>query len=243
MIIPDVIQNLPTKLPLRTINGYDKMVDISFDLWRLSFIPTLTILENESGLENKYGGRIPYFQQGDKWPTECMLNIKNKIQKQKQKPLAFVCQFIDPFDAENFIQVFALDFLDDELNYNTSSTKKSAYIKKRKLYDMRDQIFIDPPNELMSKNGITSHDTPMLINNWTLKYELDFLCLCIDENYYDENISEYIPSNEFKLFGLGNSCQNVNLYRHYIQNIANGKYGDCGTLHLNKKGYMFGDMA
>ncbi len=89
---------------------------------------------------------------------------------------------------------------------------------------------------------MTSHKTALSIDKWTLQYELDYLRLNVDDMCANENIRAFIPSDEFKLYGLGNSCQNVKLYRTYVQNIASACYGDGGTLHIDKNGCIFGDM-
>jgi hypothetical protein len=45
-----------------------------------------------------------------------------------------------------------------------------------------------------------------------------------------------------KLGGIGSSCQGED-YRHFIQNLFPGQWGDAGSLHVSADDRLFGDMC
>lgn len=204
----------------------------------------------ETGLEQKYGGSVPLFVEGDVWPTERMLNPNSLT----NLPLAFVAQFIDPRgDPNQLTQIFLLD-TEDMDNGVEGSGKRDAYIKLIDLNRPHQQIILPEPYDTPNAGMI---EKPILITGWIIKGELDSedsqslidrLNAKIppadeDPEYIIDEVNDIVGFYQgFKVGGIGNSCQ-ANDYTHDYQNVYANTWGDFGSLHIDTTGKVWGDMC
>ena len=240
-------------------NGHTYSVSIDPDDYIDVYLPYGSRLGpeyRETGLEQKYGGSVPLFVEGDVWPTERMLDL-NSI---TNRPLAFVAQFIDPRgNPHRFIRIFLRDAENvDDGDGVEGAGRRDAYIMSVDLSRPYQQIIIPEPYDTPNAGMI---ENPILISGWQIKGELnsedaqsvfDRLEAKVPPEVrsaknrtrplMDEVSDATRPYEEFKVGGLGNSCQGIDYTGDY-QNVYANKWGDFGSLHIDATGKVWGDMC
>ena len=107
------------------VNVISYSVPIEEDEYIDAYIPYGTRLGpeyRETGLEQKYGGSVPLFVEGDIWPTERMLDPNWPT----NHPLAFVAQFVDPRgDPNRLVQIFLRNAEEEDIE---GAGRRDAYI-------------------------------------------------------------------------------------------------------------------
>jgi len=193
---------------------------------QIAYIPVMKKIKEETGHEEKYGGSVPFFKEGEKWPV-CARTGKHMF---------FVAQFFDPRWHPNAITLLDRVFINDP--YDSSlygKGSKDALVEC--IFTDKKQIIIPMPDDV--KPLCPAQE----IMSWFqhLDYNLDEL-----NNSYDFNDYLFYESSMcysgFKVEGFGNTCQSV-VYKHYIQNVLSGKWGDSGSLHISENGEVYGDMC
>ncbi len=194
------------------------------------------IIKKESGLEEKFGGNVPFFIKGEKWP------LVNDV------PMTFFCQIKDPREKNtNFIyRIF--------IGIDYPGFYEECWVSKIELNEenLKNQIFIDKPECDLSKTEMGEINTfdPYLINSWNKDYELKQLDYYkekfnIEElNYEDVNFNAYYdskksPNTKVKVGGTPASTQDENTVQEYnLLQLTDCKWlpymwGDCGIGHIS----------
>ena len=208
---------------------------------REAYIPRTEPLTNETGRESKYGGSIPFFIQGDTWPTENNLHEDRPHDFNAGRPLAFIAQFVDPrSDRLEMTQIFIAN-TDDIVGGDAYA----AYIRKIDLTKNQQQIIIPVPEDVPNKTMI---EEPVRIIgwDWVIECSIPFLfdfANDVKRNSWDNiiNANDVVHSG-FKLGGYGNTIQGTK-YEYDFTNIYAGEWGDGGSLHVMMDGRVDGDMG
>lgn len=193
------------------------------DCYVTAHIPECELIKSETGLEQKFGGKKPFFVKGDKWP------IGN------DKELIFLCQFRDPRNiAETHIlyQVFVSE------DYENFEIKKVDFNK----IDIKKQIIIESKDKLKLK--------PYLIKSWSESKELvSFKNLVTKLNlsnnaekllwdkYHEHDL---IGNDKLKVGGTPIVTQGDDYDEYDLLQLSESKYlkfgwGDTGIAHISKK--------
>lgn len=207
--------------------------NLSKDFYTNAYIPTSIQIkfEEETGLEDKFGGSKPFFIKGESWPVD-----------DDYIPMRFFCQFKDPRKSDNYLyRVFLpIDNKNDILLENT-------YIDKIDLNkeNIKNQIIIE--EELFEKFE------PFNITNWKVQKELksyEYILSqfnIIDDNesndkYWDKyNNNIYSPTH-------GNKIGGTPIYTQFSENVEDNlkllqitesrelpyKWGDLGIAHISE---------
>ena len=220
----------------------DISLPIPEEKYREVYVPIMQEIDVEPALAQKYGGSIPFFVDGDTWPTERLIDPEYG-----DAPLCFIAQFIDPRYARNELtQIFMMD----EKDFGPEA--HVAWIRKIDLSKPFKQIIIEEPENVPNKEMIE----PFEIIGWRRSLELapstlhEFTERLRDlqgQNGYRGDYHDIYSVNDrsfsqFKLGGYGNSCQGED-YDFEYQNVFAEQWGDCGTLHINADGTIDGDMG
>lgn len=212
-----------------------------------TYIPSVTYLTvpNENGLEQKYGGRVPFFVEGDTWPHAQRPNGK-------VEPMVFVAQFIDPrSDKNELTQIFMPNPDDIDLS------QERAYIRKINLDQPLRQIRIESP---IRKNLAQPPQTPGFFSEWIVEKEAPYSVVekyaraalaafpDLSKEERDQSIRDTIDDyNElvtpiFKVGGVGFSANGNDYIRDY-NNILEGTWKNVDYLHLGADGYFDADQV
>ena len=236
----------------RTVTYEDQTVNLDRKDFKTAYIPVLKSIQAETGLENKIGGHVPFFQNGDTWPVN-----------QKGIPLAFIMQFRDPrADKHQLVQLF-FDDIEDE---NLDITEEKAHLRFVDLKTPLNQIQIPEPDNVIKNRGI--YADPQQIIEWIVRDEpptetyientLNQIFTARNEpienhdygtlykNIYNQIVvreKEDIPEVEpVKIGGYGDTAQGVN-YTEFIHNLYNAEWADSGVLHVKEDGTITGDCS
>lgn len=185
------------------------------------YFPQIKKIDRETGIEEKFGGRKPFFKKGESWP---ITNYND--------PLVFICQFKDPRkNNNNLIRVF----LDKELmeweeleDYNGFPIYKGKpYITKINLdryQDNQDKTITFPETYIEEETlRIFENQRKFKINLETknqirkeLEREYIMPCHKITSWKKDKEL-KYYEEIYLKLYGKSNSVNSINeeLYHKY----------------------------
>lgn len=208
--------------------------DLDEDYYIYSYTPSVSneIINDETGLEEKFGGTKPFFIEGESWP-----HIDNQ-------PIKLVCQFKNPQKKDNILIRIFSDI--DEDYQNDDPIFKILKIELNE-ENLKKQIFLDTPS---FKNPYKCYE----IKKWIISKELKSLPYIMNKfgydktpskyhnNYYD---SEYVPSLKIKVGGTPMYCQyngNKEDHTNFLQ-LTETKYfpygwGDAGIAHLYENGNL-----
>ena len=227
---------------VKTIKNEKKWIkkDVNIDLNNLSidcftdvWFPEVKELKlKESGLEQKFGGNIPFFIEGEIWPID-----SNKI------PMVFFCQFVDPRKKDNILYRVFLpidndeDCMLDEINITKIELSKE---------NLKKQIIINKnPIDTQEFNTIFK---PYIISGWDKQSEFKQYKYIMEKynmpmNYgklYDEYMEhKNTPSSRIKVGGTPTSTQDEDTVQDYdLIQLTDSKFlpymwGDCGIAHIS----------
>jgi hypothetical protein len=191
-------------------------------IFRWSFHPILEKLPaKETGLEQKIGGHVPFFKEGDKWPLD-----------EVGVPMAFFAQFVDPRESGTLTQIWIG-------NVDTDDVYPEVKVKKYRAdkFKAGKQDIIPEPANVPNKNHILN---PGIITVWKLINEVNPVYLREQnesmhpkdwDELYDKLEKDGLVFGNFKIGGFGDTGQGET-YTDLYQNIYYQKWGDMGTLHL-----------
>ena len=184
--------------------------NLSEDYYNYAYFPNSEkLLDNETGLESKFGGNVPFFIKGETWP------MYNDI------PMVFFCQFQDPRKKDNKLyRVFFPidneqldDFMDAEcinhvsvIELNEQNIANKIICEKPK-DESGESLYLTtfPPYKILSWNEskeLKSYETVIE------KLNISSKCKSLKEYSYDEYaLNEYAPSFDVKIGGTPTYCQ------------------------------------
>ena len=191
----------------------------------------------ETGLEDKFGGSVPFFVKGETWPLDLNSN-----------PMIFICQYrlnIYEDDCQTLYRVF--------LSKNINIVTESNSIQTIKLNEenLKNQIRLEA-NQLDAN--------PLyIITNWKKKQELvtwsELQKIIKTDEQYDSfttreeyNNHSLYPSEMVKFGGTPIYCQyNEQIQKNFLQltqcEICPYKWGDSGIAHISENGYLSWDCC
>ena len=220
------------------INLKDKISWKEFDFYELpdccytyAYFPVCKkITDEETGLEEKFGGSFPYLTK------ENLINI-NKNEDEDEDNFIFLCQFKDPrIKDDNMYQVF-ID--SDSMNYKIIKIKLDEEIKEKQLkYDMKSDL---EPYKIVKWNKVKeliSFDNLKKYFKFPKKNEND-----LREQYYDHPLC---PSSQIKAGGTPVTCQggdydHINLLQLTSMDFLNFEWGDSGIGHISSELELYWD--
>ena len=191
--------------------------------------------ENETGLENKFGGSKPFFIEGEVWPTY------------KSVPMIFFCQFRDPRTENNILYRVFFPFDCDKLDEYDYTDPEDGYISKIELTNenLKKQIIIKKPTCNLVK---LTNFKPFIINNWKTEKELKHYNLIKRElnisNDQEKKLSlydlyfdnQFVPSSSVKIGGTPMYCQSstseINFFQLTDCKWMDYGWGDSGIAHI-----------
>ena len=207
------------------------------DCYNNVYYPEIELIDtkDETGLEEKFGGSVPFFVNGEKYPKSDEDNF-----------MTFLGQIKDPRDNNNILYRI---FINENPEYNAYGDYE---IMKIELNDenINNQQIIKPDNYLKFE--------PYKINNWKQSKELIDLPniinrLSLEEceyvsDLYDNN--DHYPSSGIKVGGTPMYCQyNPTIdYKNLFLQLSDCKqllysWGDAGIAHIDKNGVLEWDFC
>lgn len=225
-----------TKLKTKNESSINEEIEIdlsniNFDKFPSSFykdvyFPKIIKLLEETGIEEKFGGNIPFFIEGEEWPKKDNIHM------------TFLCQFCDPLRDNNIL--YRIFISNDDYTINLSEIDFSDINKEK-------QIII--------KNNTVSLES-FKIEGWDKKIELlsyDHIlkklnlqdCEDLDNKYFS---SEFTPSYGIKIAGSPRFTQgkprnseNFDFLQITQSKFLNFEWGDSGICHITRDGQYYFD--
>ena len=218
----------------REIN-FDKLPE---EFYTYAYIPKSTKIkfEEETGLEDKFGGKNPFFIKGETWPKD-----------DEDIPMRFFCQFKDPRESNNYLYRVFLPIDNDEFLLENNHIDKIELNEE----NLKNQIIIKSDDE-------ENNFEPFKITGWkkikelkSLDYILSKFNVVESEKYHEEyNENNYSPKAEIKVGGTPVYCQ-------YVKNIdgksqllqmteceeLDHQWGDAGIGHISDKLELYWDSC
>ena len=223
----------------------EEIKDINFDFdnldeqfYRDVYYPKFKKIEHnkETGYENKVGGVVPFFIEGEEWP----------ISEYDGIPLTFFGQFTDPRENNKFLYRIFIPINDpEEYMYNSDITKIELNEE-----NLSKKIIITKPDD---EDEIISY-IPYEITSYTeskelFQYEYILKHFSIDENdHTDKELFEkyensiYAPSWGIKIGGTSVFCQytsDLSKFNNFFQMAFCEElpfnWGDAGVAHIYQK--------
>ena len=152
------------------------------EYYNKGYIPKCSKINEETGLEEKFGGKYPFFVKGEKWPSKGNYHM------------TFFCQLKDPRKNDNILyRVFILiddndindDFWITKIELNDENIKNQVLIKKPKY-----------PDEFFDRYSKEEIFEPYQINSWKVfndikNYNYLRQHFCIPDYIYQGNNTLY----------------------------------------------------
>ena len=212
-----------------------------------AFTPKTTKIDfgKETGLEEKFGGKLPFFVNGEKWPLS-----------PSGAPMSFFCQLKDLRKNDNILYRIFIDI-------SLYSDYADFFVGKIELNkeNLKNQIQLELPDFPVAVESFDAHK----IIGWNHHYELrtkEFILKELDINIdlyhvYNQIINEFYCDNKFVPYsGIkvgGTPCftqsfdeKMVNTYSFLQltdQSILPYAWGDCGIGHISEDGYLYMDCS
>ena len=235
------------------IDDLTKFLDsLSDDFYNTAYHPIVEKMTlPETGLEEKFGGRKPFFVQGEQWPSVNNFHMtffgQLKDPRKNNNKLYRIFIMIDDTDND-----FKEDYLINTIELNETNLKNQIIIEKP-LYASKHST-----QNLTSKQSIPKSNIyePYKIITYTQKLELQSLQQFLEDfqlpdyqygndntlynKFYDAYISaNSFPSYKIKIGGTPISTQSSESVEHYdFLQITETEYlpyqwGDCGIAHIS----------
>jgi len=216
-----------------------KLIDINFDnldpdCFTDVWFPDIgkIMKTKETGREEKFGGEIPFFIEGETWPVDS-----------DEIPMVFFCQFKDPREKDNILYRVFLP-IDNECDYMLDNHS----ITKIKLSEdnLKKQIIIE--KKIKKDQELNTIYKPYIISGWTKHTEFKQFSYIMDKynipisfgKLYDEYTEhENCPSQMIKVGGTPVSTQDEDRVQKYdLIQLTNTFFlpygwGDCGIGHIS----------
>jgi hypothetical protein len=194
------------------------------------------LFDEETGIENKFGGSKPFFLKNEKWKFDS-----------DEEPMVFLGQFIDPRKNDNILY---------RIFYSQNLSTDNYYLDKIELNEenLNNQIIIKSPYfKNIENDNYNNHLAilqPYIITNWTKTKELvNYKKINSKFNLPTENQSfshiydnhKYAPKYTIKIGGTYNYCQyndededeNEDIIIQLTeQKFLDFQWGDSGVAHV-----------
>ena len=233
-----VIETKKTKRWKKTTFDLDKL---GSEYFRDAYFPKYTKIESETGLENKIGGKVPFFIEGEKWPIY------------EDEKMIFLGQFTDPRDSSEIKTLFRV-FLStiDEFHSCVTHIKLNKENLAKQI-----KIDVDIKNNSKNENGFEIYDAYEVVS-WVkekelISFEEILKLLKIDEDcendknkFYEKYYDDYHdhdnhPDPGIKIGGTSVFCQyhtDMSLFNNFFQmsecTELPYEWGDSGIAHIFK---------
>jgi len=223
-----------------------------------AYIPEVRKLETtETGLEEKFGGRLPFLTKSESWP------MNNNGQ-----PLRFIFQFCDPKTNDNILHRFFLTLY--EYGPSFDKTPDEAQLLSIKLTDnviLQQNKNIKPPPDTVVYDPyeITEWDIKTELASYSTLYKITEIQNYMKKNYNNKhgreitflhNFEKYMKDNPqyeelncIKIWGTPRSTQLEDYVQHlnFVQ-LTETQYlpitwGDAGIGHIGKDGELYWDCC
>jgi hypothetical protein len=220
--------------------------------YNIVYCPITKKIEDEIGVEDKFGGDIPFFIEGESWPIH------------EEIPMTFFCQLKDPRKDDNILYRIFIAIDNDYECINHHITKIEL-----KQENLQKQIKITKPeynndNELNEFNEIKelTKFPAYEITGWNTKNELKdcdsiFEILNIDPKkysyYYNELREKFYDNNSYGIKVGGTpaftQCADKEMYEKYnfLQltdtSILPYGWGDSGIGHITEDCELYWDCC
>ena len=203
---------------------------LSEDFYTYAYIPICEKIDEETGLEEKFGGSIPFLTKENKIPEDYIL----------------LCQFKDPRDKDSDImyQVFIDENLNDMDGYEIKKIKLDKDTIKK-------QIKYNDESKYEPYKIIDWEKKKELISFAKLKKKLNFsdkIESILWDMYYDEEKNKVMPSMRIKVGGTPMATQSgdyeeLDLIQLTSDTILNFEWGDSGIAHVSTDGRLEWDCC
>jgi uncharacterized protein YwqG len=192
-------------------------------------------IQDETGLEEKFGGNKPFFLKSEKWPIDPNGNAMH-----------FICQFIDPSKNDNILVRLFISLEEEDIiqHYHLSSIElteenlaNQKKIKSNSIFPAYKIMSWSKKKELVSFNYISK------------KFGLtDYMEKTYNKLYDDYYKSDILPSFGIKLYGTPSYCQipddkktDINFIQLSEERFLNYGWGDSGIAHIYPNGEFYYD--
>lgn len=240
----------------KKINDFSKLfIDLPKEYFTDAYKPITKSITKESGLEEKFGGEIPFFIKDEKWPSSNEYNM------------TFFCQFKDPRKKDNILyRVFinidepyglCENYWINKIELSSQNIKKQIIIKKPEYSDE-----IKKNIELELENNFK----PFEIIEWKKNSEIKSFSeikkyFNIPDYDYNNNNKEYekleeeyrnspnYPDYGVKIGGTPVSTQDQNSVLKYdllqlsYEQYINYSWGDAGIAHVSEDCHLIWDCC
>lgn len=209
---------------------FDKLSQNSY---KTVFFPQVKLMEKdveETGIEDKFGGKKPFFMEGETWPTDS-----------SGKEMIFIGQFVNPLSKskKELIRIFLPIDTDENLfslyphvtkiNLNKKNLKKQIVIEKREKDNFYSTYFVQKWNKSKELKSLE-----FFFKKYGFDENKDYEIL---DNFYNKSL--YVPSFNNKVGGTPVFCQrtlNIENKKHLFQFTESGYVpyimGDSGIGHI-----------
>jgi uncharacterized protein YwqG len=204
------------------------------DFFKDSYIPIVSSekINIETGLEEKFGGEIPFFVKGEKWPDD------------DDKPMNFICQFKDPCKEENilyrlFISLDSTDYYHQLLPIELSKEN----LDNQEIIKLNSEFSAYKIESWGKNKELKSFE--FIAEKMGLKDYTEITYKKIYDSYFN---SPLLPSSRIKLHGTPFYCQlpddektDVNFIQITDERFLNYMWGDSGIAHIYPDGTFYYD--
>ena len=227
-----------TKFNIKKESDFD-FTRLPNDFFKHAFFPIMSDKnidsDDETGLEEKFGGNKPFFVKDEKWPLDPNGNAMH-----------FICQFIDPSKNDNvLIRLFISLEDDDIIQYHHLS---SIELTEENLANQK---------KIKSNSLFPAYK----IMSWKIRKELfsfeyiskklgltDYMDKTYNQLYDDYYKSDKLPSSAIKIYGTPSYCQmpdikktDINFIQLSQERFLNYGWGDSGIAHIYSNGTFYYD--
>lgn len=220
------------------------------EFYSKAYYPKMVLKDNdyiETGLENKFGGKVPFFTEGEEWPLT-----------EDGSPMKFIGQFKDPRESNSMLyRVFIyINEFDDCNIYDIYDIQYVDMSKKQIIIDIPEELeeFEVPfhplyliedyteQKELISfEDIIEKMNIPNMRFGSIIKSEVSYFGLKKSHDKFLDSYQNHIlsPGISIKIGGTPVFCQqNTDITdKNHLLQIPESEYiplelGDCGIAHI-----------
>ena len=206
------------------------------DCYNEAYLPIVKKITEESGLENKFGGNIPFFIEGETWPLD-----------DDGISMTFCCQFRDPRKNNNKLYRVFIPF---EGDYSDYSCECNINIIELNDDILKKQIIIKKPNYEKLYDCFQIENWKKIKELKTIKYIKERLSIPEDslDDYFDKKYYDHCltPTAETKVGGTPIYCQYVSKEIPHVIQLVKCEFipytiGDAGIIHIDDKCEVYYD--